>query len=245
MVSLGMHSLVHKFQIQLLGDHAIQFKLNKGLKDGMDQDLLTLAQYLKDKKIQGIKDVILAYETITLIYDILLFDTNPYLLANQLLADFIAEFENLITSKTTARLIEVPVCYDPSLGIDLGNAVQLANCSIDEFIQQHTAQIYTVYCLGFLPGFAYMGDVPEKIQLPRHPQPRAKVSAGSVGIAGTQTGIYPLDSPGGWQIIGRTPIKIFDSKNQSLTLFKAGDQVQFKPISLASFHQLNKQEDVH
>jgi inhibitor of KinA len=90
-----------------------------------------------------------------------------------------------------------------------------------------------------------MGDVAKEIQLPRHPSPRANVIAGSVGIAGKQTGIYPLDSPGGWQIIGRTPLKIFDPSNESLTLFKAGDQVQFKSISLELFHELNNQEDVH
>jgi KipI family sensor histidine kinase inhibitor len=88
-----------------------------------------------------------------------------------------------------------------------------------------------------------MGDVPKKIQLPRHPQPRATVVAGSVGIAGKQTGIYPTDSPGGWQIIGRTPIKIFDTIK--LSLFKAGDQVKFNPIDLALFHELNNQEDVY
>jgi inhibitor of KinA len=88
-----------------------------------------------------------------------------------------------------------------------------------------------------------MGDVPNKIQLPRHPKPRAKVFAGSVGIAGKQTGIYPMDSPGGWQIIGRTPIKIFDPVN--LSLFKSGDRVRFNSIDLAMFHQLNNQEDVH
>ena len=134
--------------------------------------------------------------------------------------------------------------YDASLGIDLQNAIKASNCSIDELIQQHSDKIYTVYCLGFLPGFAYMGDVPNAIQLPRHPSPRSKVLAGSVGIAGRQTGIYPSTSPGGWQIIGRTPIKIFDPTSTSLTLFKAGDQIKFKPIDLASFHTLNAHEDV-
>jgi KipI family sensor histidine kinase inhibitor len=140
-------------------------------------------------------------------------------------------------------LIEVPVCYDQSLGIDLEAAAKIANCNIEALIQEHTAHIYTVYCLGFLPGFAYMGDVPKKIQLPRHAKPRASVVAGSVGIAGKQTGIYPMDSPGGWQIIGRTPLKIFDTIK--LSLFQAGDQVKFNPIDLALFHELNNQEDVH
>jgi len=238
-----MHSLANKFHIQLIGDHAFQFKLNSSLNNGIDQDLLALAQYLKGQKIPGLKDVILAYDNLTLVYDILDFDTNPYLFVNQLVATFIAEASNHNASNNKGRLIEVPVCYDPSLGIDLEHAAQLATCSIESLIQEHTAHIYTVYCLGFLPGFAYMGDVPKKIQLPRHPQPKAKVVAGSVGIAGKQTGIYPMDSPGGWQIIGRTPIKIFDTIK--LSLFKAGDQVKFNPIDLALFHELNNQEDVH
>jgi len=151
----------------------------------------------------------------------------------------------ILVSIEKKSIIEIPVCYDASLGIDLQNAVKASNCSIDELIQQHSEKIYTVYCLGFLPGFAYMGEVPHAIQLPRHPSPRSKVLAGSVGIAGKQTGIYPMNSPGGWQIIGRTPIKIFDPTSTSLTLFKVGDQVRFKPIDLKLFHTLNTHEDVH
>lgn len=239
-----MHSLANKFHIQLIGDHAFQFKLNSSLNNGIDQDLLALSNYLKDKKIQGVKDFILAYDTITLIYDILYFDSDPYILATDLLEGFANESINAFTTNNAERLIEIPVCYDLSLGIDLQNAAMLSKNSIEGLIQQHTATTYHVFCLGFLPGFAYMGDVPSKIQLPRHASPRAKVLAGSVGIAGKQTGIYPMDSPGGWQIIGRTPLKIFDPNSARLTLFKAGDQVQFKAISLEMFHQLNKHEDV-
>jgi len=240
-----MLSLDNKFQVQLLGDHAILIKLSKGLNAGMDHDLLALYQYLKSLKIKGVKDIILAYDNLTLIYDILCFDNNPCLFINQLVENYIAENKNNISTKTASRLIEVPVCYDLSLGIDLEHAAFIANCSVEALIQKHTNKMYTVYCLGFLPGFAYMGNVAEAIQLPRHATPRAKVLAGSVGIAGKQTGIYPIDSPGGWQIIGRTPIQIFDAKNATVSLFKVGDQVQFNPISLELFHQLNHQEDVH
>ena len=240
-----MQNLGKQFQVQLLGDHAILIKLSKGFNEGIDHDLLALAAYLKRQKITGIKDIILAYDNLTLVYDILDFDANPYLFVNQLVATYIAEASNHNASNSKGRLIEVPVCYDVSLGIDLQNAVKASNCSIDELIQQHSEKIYTVYCLGFLPGFAYMGEVPHAIQLPRHPSPRSKVLAGSVGIAGKQTGIYPMNSPGGWQIIGRTPIKIFDPTSTSLTLFNAGDQVKFKPIDLELFHTLNAHEDVH
>lgn len=239
-----MQSLGNKFQIQLLGDHAILFKINTGILDGIDQDLLALNYFFKEKQFIGVKDIILAYDTLTLIYDILEFDNNPYLFASQQLEAFL-KASPTINQTRNASLIEVPVCYDPSLGIDLEKAAIHLKCSIESIIQQHTEKIYTVYCLGFLPGFAYMGDVPKAIQLPRHAAPRSKVVAGSVGIAGKQTGIYPMESPGGWQIIGRTPLKIFDPFSAELTLFKAGDQIKFNPISLALFHQLNKHEDVN
>jgi inhibitor of KinA len=244
MVSLGMQSQRPTFQIQLLGDHAIVYKINTEQLKGIDQDLLAFTQFLTNQKINGLKDIILAYDTLTLVYDILHFDSNPFLFAHTILDAFNASKKclNAIENKS---IIEVPVCYDTSLGIDLQNAVKTSNCSIDELIQQHSEKIYTVYCLGFLPGFAYMGDVPNAIQLPRHPSPRSKVFAGSVGIAGKQTGIYPMNSPGGWQIIGRTPIKIFDPTSTTLTLFKAGDQIKFKPIDLELFHTLNANKDVH
>lgn len=238
-----MQSLDNKFQVQLLGDHAILIKLSKGLSTGMDHDLLALYQYIKSLNINGVKDIILAYDNLTLIYDILFFDNNPYFFINQLVEKYIIEIKNNTSVKTKSRYIEVPVCYDLSLGIDLVDAAKIANCSIEALIQKHTEHIYTVYCLGFLPGFAYMGDVPEVIQLPRHPQPRAKVLAGSVGIAGKQTGIYPMESPGGWQIIGRTPFKIFDPIK--LSLFKAGDQVKFNSIDLETYHQLKNQVHVY
>jgi inhibitor of KinA len=243
MVSLGMQSQRPTFQIQLLGDHAIVYKINTGQLKGIDQDLLAFTQFVMDEKINGLKDIILAYDTLTLVYDILHFDSNPFLFAHTILEAFNASKKSL-NAIDNKSIIEIPVCYDASLGIDLQNAVKASNCSIDELIQQHSNKIYTVYCLGFLPGFAYMGDVPNAIQLPRHPSPRSKVLAGSVGIAGKQTGIYPMNSPGGWQIIGRTPIKIFDPTSTTLTLFKAGDQIKFKPIDLALFHTLNAHEDV-
>lgn len=230
------------FHILLLGDHGIVFKINAGLKEGIDPTLLAFNQFLTELDEKGIKDIILAYDSITLIYDIMELDTDPFLFAHTIVEKFestVKEHQSIQTS-----LIEIPVCYDPSLGIDLAQVAHSSNLSIEAFIQLHSEKVYTVYCLGFLPGFAYMGDVAKSIQVPRHASPRAKVLAGSVGIAGKQTGIYPLTSPGGWQIIGRTPLKIFDPNRAALTLFKAGDQVKFNPIPLELFHQLNAHEDV-
>ena len=128
----------------------------------------------------------------------------------------------------------IPVCYDPEFGIDLERIEKEKKIGIDEIIQIHTSQSYRVYMLGFLPGFPYMGEVNEKIAFPRKAVP-VMVQPGSVGIAGRQTGIYPFVSPGGWQIIGRTPLKLFDPAKEGLTLLKAGDLVEFKSISRHEF----------
>ncbi|MFN5987596.1 MAG: 5-oxoprolinase subunit PxpB, partial [Chitinophagaceae bacterium] len=129
--------------------------------------------------------------------------------------------------------IEIPVCYHPTFGIDLAKIAAEKNKDVEEIIQIHCSKIYRVFCLGFMPGFAYMGEVDKSIQSPRHPKPRPFVDAGSVGIAGSQTGIYPSDSPGGWQIIGRTPLTVFDPIH--LALLNPGDLVRFRAITKEAF----------
>ena len=138
------------------------------------------------------------------------------------------------------KIIRIPVCYDKSHGIDLENIVSKNKISIEEIIKIHTEETYLVYCLGFLPGFAYMGKVNECIQIARHASPRKEVQAGSVGIAGMQTAIYPMNSPGGWQIIGRTPLKNFDQDPARLGKLEVGNRIQFYPISFTEFEKLNE-----
>ena len=136
---------------------------------------------------------------------------------------------------TTTRLVNIPVCYEKEFALDAEKLTRIKNISIDEMIRIHSASSYRVYMLGFLPGFAYMGEVDEKIAMPRKKQPQP-IEAGSVGIAGRQTGIYPMASPGGWQIIGRTPLQLFDPEREEPTLLKAGDTVRFYSISKDEFN---------
>jgi inhibitor of KinA len=130
-------------------------------------------------------------------------------------------------SSADARTVEVPVSYGGGDGPDLAAVAAFAGCPEDEVIRLHTATEYRVYMLGFLPGFPYMGLVNEKIAMPRLDSPRLRVPPGSVGIAGLQTGIYPFESPGGWRIIGRTALRLFDESRPDPFLFKAGDRVRF------------------
>jgi inhibitor of KinA len=131
-------------------------------------------------------------------------------------------------------MVRIPVCYDALFAPDLGLLAASKGMTSEEVVQLHQSRPYRVYMLGFLPGFAYLGQVADKLAMPRKQQP-VEVAAGSIGIAGNQTGIYPMVSPGGWHIIGRTPVTLFDSDKENPTLLKPGDTVQFFSISLDEF----------
>jgi len=134
----------------------------------------------------------------------------------------------------------VPVCYGGELGPDLPSVAEFARMSPEEVVSIHAGATYRVFMLGFLPGFAYLGAVDERIAAPRQMTPRPRVRRGSVGIAGLQTGIYPADTPGGWQIIGRSPVSPFDLSRSAPFLFSAGDVVQFVPIDRAEYERLSR-----
>ena len=142
--------------------------------------------------------------------------------------------------ENTASIIELPVCYDTELAPDLITTAESLNLSINELINIHTDKTYKVYMLGFTPGFSYMGIVDDRIFTQRKTQPRLKVEPGSVAIAGNQTGIYPFATPGGWNIIGRTSLQIFDRNRTNPFLLKAGDQVKFIQISKEEYESLSK-----
>lgn len=136
------------------------------------------------------------------------------------------------------REIEIPTCYGGEFGPDLDEIAKLHGVSADRVIEWHSSVTYTVYFLGFVPGFAYLGELPEGLATPRLASPRRHTVPGSVGIAHTQTGVYPLDAPGGWRLVGRTPIAMFRSDRENMSLLNVGDRVRFIPISGARFAAL-------
>ncbi|AOY86892.1 allophanate hydrolase [Marinobacter salinus] len=138
----------------------------------------------------------------------------------------------------TSRTVELPVYYGSEVGLDLDAVCDFSGLSAEEVIDIHSRQSYQVYAIGFAPGFAYLGSTDKRIAIPRKSTPRLKVPTGSVGIAGTQTAIYPSTTPGGWQIIGRTPQKMIDWDSESLALVQVGDQVRFRPIDRQEFLDL-------
>lgn len=140
---------------------------------------------------------------------------------------------------SSGTLVEIPVCYDPVFAPDLITTADALKLSVEELINIHAAKTYKVFMIGFTPGFPYMGTVDERIFTQRKTQPRLKVEPGSVAVAGNQTGIYPFATPGGWNIIGRTPLLLFDRHRSNPFLLKAGDEVKFKPISKEEFETLS------
>jgi inhibitor of KinA len=135
------------------------------------------------------------------------------------------------------RLVEIPVCYGGEFGPDLKDVAELHGMPPDRVIALHGSRPYIVYFLGFVPGFAYLGELPEELVTPRLSTPRRSVPAGSVGIAGTQTGVYPISTPGGWRLLGRTPLAMFQSARAQMSMLSIGDRVRFVSISSAQFVQ--------
>jgi inhibitor of KinA len=177
-------------------------------------------------------------------YASLLIDFDVLRISHMQLA---AKVRELIDAKTgveqvPTRTIEIPVCYDAEFGPDLGDVAEHNQITTNEVIRLHTSTAFLVYFLGFSPGFGYMGGLPEKLRTPRLATPRARVTAGSVGIAGQQAGVYPIDSAGGWRLIGRTPERMFDASANPPTRLQPGDMVRFTSISRDSFEQMLKRK---
>lgn len=222
------------------GDHALTVALGDTIDEKINKKVLSLFHYLRQKNIEEVKDYIPAYASLTVVYDIAEIKKHHALSAfeymHNLIEDALNNFNDSSEEETT--LMHIPVCYDVSLGIDLEEIAIQKNITIEEIVELHTAATYRVYMIGFLPGFAYMGKVNPKIATPRKVIPRKIVNAGSVGIADFQTGIYPFNSPGGWNIIGQTPLQIFNTTYTEPCVLQPGDIVKFEPISLDEFEDL-------
>jgi inhibitor of KinA len=199
-------------------------------------------QVIKANPFSGLITTVPAYTSLTVYYDPLkVYQSN--LKGNSCLEKVSAYIKSLRTSPTENKIqrnrITIPVYYGAEYGPDLEVVAAHSNLTTADVIQLHSTATYLVYMIGFVPGFAYMGGLDKRLSTPRRKQPRAKVPAGAVGIAGEQTGIYPLEIPGGWQIIGQTPYKLFDPKRSTPALLKAGDEVTFQSITLEHFLSLS------
>jgi len=210
-------------KIQPCGDAMLLVELEPAIDPVINERAILLAAGIRARQARGVRDIAPGYSTLGIHFDPL--QTDLAALEQAIASEFAAL---AALDEVAARdPIEIPVDYGGAHGPDLDAVAAHAGCSVAEVITRHSERLYRVYMLGFVPGFAYMGRVDPSIAAPRHRVPRERVPAGSVGIAGLQTGVYPVESPGGWQLIGRTPTVMFDADRAQPSLLKAGDLVRF------------------
>ncbi|MHC1761848.1 MAG: 5-oxoprolinase subunit PxpB [Negativicutes bacterium] len=195
----------------------------------------TLSRHIEKECGRLIEAVVPTYRSLLVYFD-------PTQIKRQTLVDNIrkiaAEFQEDAVETTAAQIVRIPTLYGGEAGPDLEFVASHNQMSVEEVIRVHTSVPYRIYMIGFTPGFPYLGGMSEKIAAPRLKTPRTCIPGGSVGIAGTQTGLYPVESPGGWQLIGRTPLKVFDPSNEHPFLYSAGDYLQFEAITTAEYARI-------
>ncbi|MFN5022134.1 MAG: 5-oxoprolinase subunit PxpB [bacterium] len=219
-------------RIYNIHDQAITIEFATAISEATNMQVIAMQHAIESSPIKGFIEAVPAYGSLTVYFS----EQVSASTVRSWLSDLSAQVSNTSLA-TEGKQISIPVCYDPSLGTDLAWVAAHLNLSIEDIINLHSSISYRVYMIGFIPGFPYMGILPTALEVPRKQTPSMKIPAGSVAIAGKQTGIYPAEVPGGWQVIGRTPLKMFDPSTTPCSFLNAGDIVQFKPISLETFNQ--------
>jgi len=236
---------VLEYQLLPVGEAALMVEFGKGIKPETNKKVKALADYLDRQPLPGMLEYVSAYSSVTVFFNPMQvkrlcerqFDLQLEPLAYQILADLLVKVLSKLDNSvaTMPRTVEIPVCYGGEYGPDLAYVAEHNNLTMEEVIEIHCQGQYLVYMIGFAPGFPYLGGMSEKIATPRRPSPRLEIPAGSVGIAGMQTGVYPIATPGGWQLIGRTPLSLFRPQDECPSLLQAGDIIRFRPIPLTEY----------
>ncbi|NIJ45255.1 inhibitor of KinA [Wenyingzhuangia heitensis] len=223
-----------QYDVITYGEKALLMQFKNEISVEVHLQVKACYLYLKNNKIKGIDSLIPAYNSLTILY-------NPDRIEGKTLQMFLENTPFKVSDdvKETQNTVEIPVCYQGDFALDMNEVSKKINLSISEIIELHTAKPYLVYMLGFAPGFMYLGGLDKRLHMPRKETPRLKIPAGAVGLADQQTGVYPLETPGGWQIIGQTPLQLFSKEKPALV--SMGDLVQFVPISAKEFHKIKKE----
>jgi inhibitor of KinA len=234
-------------EIAPLGDAALVVRIRDRFEDAPEKTLnevLNVLRRLEDAQIPGIIELAPAYTTVAVFFDpVRVIDAagEPDCVMEWLTHKI---YETLTHGKrkqvkhAAARWVEIPICYDPEFALDLDHVADHAQMSQKEIVDLHSAAEYRVNCIGFTPGFPYLTGLPGKLATPRRATPRKEIPTGSVAIGGAQTGIYPQVSPGGWNVIGRTPLRLFDPQKYPPVLLRAGNRVRFRAITRQEFEAL-------
>lgn len=219
------------------GDSALIIELGNEISPIINYNLKKITDYLDSLNHKAIKDLLPTYRSIIVYYDPMMISFDE--LKEMVEKNCVVDDSQMLSVKK--EIIEVPVLYGGEYGPDIENIASHNNLTIEEVIDIHTSGEYLVYMLGFTPGFPYLGGMDKRIATPRLTTPRTKIPAGSVGIAGEQTGLYPIESPGGWQLLGRTPLNFFDSAKENPFIVAAGQYIKFKAITEEEYHAIVEQ----
>jgi inhibitor of KinA len=234
------------FTVYPISEKAVTIEFGNSISEDLLYVIAGFAELLKQHPFAGMTGMVPAYCTLTVFFNPLMVTKAdmPGTTALEKVSAYLNQLKQQLIINTIRQsdIITIPVCYGEELGPDLTEVAQINNLTSDEVIRLHGSVTYLVHMIGFMPGFAYFGGMTPAIMAPRKAKPLANVPAGSVGIASLQTGIYPLQSPGGWQIIGQTPLKMFDAARAQPALLKAGDRVKFKAINLSEFKNIAKEQ---
>lgn len=222
--------LYHKFQYRIMGDRSVLIELGDEISPQVNRRVREFYVVLLENPIEGLIEIVPAYRSFLIIYDPLKLDL---VMIKNRLEDLQKKIEGIEIPQP--KTLEIPVVYGGEYGPDMEWVARYHNIRVEEVIQLHTGTTYQVYMIGFMPGFPYMGELPGSLATPRRETPRTVIPQGSVAIAQRQTGIYPVESPGGWQILGRTPLKLFNPHHSPPTLLEMGDVVQFFSIGEEEF----------
>ncbi|PIQ20657.1 MAG: kinase inhibitor [Cytophagales bacterium CG18_big_fil_WC_8_21_14_2_50_42_9] len=228
-----------------LGDAAIVLEFGDHIDRLTHGYIQAFTAYLDQHLFPGLVEYVPAFTTLTIYYDPWVVGqqglVNPYATVAARLQEMLLHVKTN-PEKPAVKVIEIPVHYGGKYGADLEYVANSHGLKPKEVIKLHTQTTYLVYMMGFAPGFPYLGGMAPEIATPRKEKPRARVPAGSVGIAGKQTGVYPIQSPGGWQLIGRTPLLLFSPHRDKPSLLEAGDSIRFVPISEKQFDKIKEKE---
>lgn len=226
--------MIHSFLQN--GDSAVTVQFKNEISKEVNSYVTSLCAEIENNKIKGVIEYIPTFCSVSVLYDCTLIS------AKKLISKLEKIIKNIkITTSRKAKLYEIPVCYDDCFALDMGNVCEHSHLTREEVIARHSGRDYLIYMLGFLPGFAYLGGMDEALATPRLDSPRSEIFEGAVGIGGEQTGIYPVASPGGWQLIGKTPVKVYDKERENPILYSSGDYIRFVPVSLAEYDQIETQ----
>ncbi|MCH8550727.1 MAG: 5-oxoprolinase subunit PxpB [Natronospirillum sp.] len=224
-------------KIQPVSEDAVLIQFGEEISEAHIPFIVTMERMVEERLGNALVDLVPSYTTLLVIYDL---DRADHRQITRLLREIGQELEAHLSDAPTGRTVTIPVWYDPSVGFDLEALAERNSLSVEDVIHYHTGKPYQVFAIGFNPGFAFLGRVDRRIASPRHKSPRDAVPPGSVGIADVQTAIYPRQSPGGWQIIGRTPQAMFDPDQDPAhaSLLQVGDEVSFRAVDRETFLEL-------